>query len=151
MLNLTHCIGYNPNLLDPLIDKNGQNQAYPRDMSDEENSKEYNDKTIDTSDSIFENRKKCEEETMIHHMTLIRVSYVKWFTVVPILWLFTAWFILLFTYWYPSLKAKLYFKKVRKLKNATHLKIIGNRKQIEIIELDKGMNYIWIIKNITIL
>lgn len=54
----------------------------------------------------------------------------------PLLTICTVLIFALVLYWYPTLRVKFYYKKVKTIEQATHVKIIGRTlKNLEIKEL----------------
>lgn len=84
---------------------------------------------------LFVNRKDCEEETEICKIIMLESSIIKRVTIVPLLTLLTAGFILLFSYWSVSLTLALFYSKTERITKATHLLIHGTRNQKEIVKL----------------
>jgi hypothetical protein len=59
----------------------------------------------------FRNFDENEEATKIHKIIGLKTSYFKCIIVVPLLSILTAFFFLLFLYWYPSLRKKFFYNE----------------------------------------
>lgn len=66
-----------------------------------------------------------EETTKIETLIYLQVSYFKRIVVVPLLSLVTAFFFLLFLYWYPSLRKKFLYSECQNVYKTSHLYVIG--------------------------
>jgi hypothetical protein len=58
-------------------------------------------------------------------MRYLSWSCAKTYLLVPLLAICTAFFFLLFLYWYPNLRKKFFYSEVNDIRKATHLFIIG--------------------------
>ena len=90
-------------------------------------------------DWLFLNKRMNEEETQIGRLIMLEVSYFKRIIIVPLLWIFTWFVILLFWFWSVNLKRALFFNKTNKIENATHLLVYGIKKHIEIVPITSGI------------
>lgn len=68
-----------------------------------------------------------EESTKITKLICLKQSYVKLILVVPLLSICTAFFFLLFLYWYPNLRKKFFYSEC-KMEDAAYLFIVGTSK-----------------------
>jgi hypothetical protein len=96
----------------PLIANKSERNTYPSNNPFEAQYKNFNDD---------------EESTCILKIICMEKSKLKQYVVVPILALCTAFFFLLFLYWYPKLR-KLFMYNECVLRKATHLFIYGTSK-----------------------
>ena len=65
---------------------------------------------LSSFDCNFINRRESEEETQIWRILMLNISILKLLFVMPLLFVLTGGFILLFWYWYVSLRYALLFK-----------------------------------------
>lgn len=70
-----------------------------------------------------------EESTKILQLVYLQYSYFKAIVVVPLLSICTAFFFLLFLYWYPNLRKKFFYSECTgSVTEATHLFVVGTSK-----------------------
>lgn len=72
----------------------------------------------------FKNFDENEEATKITQIIGLQISYFKCILLVPLLTLSTAFFFLLFLYWYPRLRKRCFYKECE-MRQATRLYIEG--------------------------
>jgi hypothetical protein len=61
-------------------------------------------------------------------ITYLEVSYAKRIIVVPFLSLITAFFFLLFLFWYPRMRKRFLYSECAKVTEATHIYVNGTSK-----------------------
>ena len=71
---------------------------------------------------------ESEESTKIVQITYLEVSYAKRIIIVPFLSLITAFFFLLFLFWYPRTRKRFLYNECAKVTEATHIYVNGTRK-----------------------
>ena len=80
----------------------------------------------------FKNYDENEETTLIDELTYLQFSPCWCYFLVPILSLMTALIFALFLFWYVELRAKFFYNKVDSHKKATHIKVQGRDRIVEI-------------------
>ena len=91
----------------------------------------------------FVNRRESEEETQIWRIIMLELSIFKIVFIMPILFILTLGFILLFCYWYVSLRYILLFTKTKSLSNASYLYVFSTRNQKEIVKINRSKQLFW--------
>ncbi len=69
-----------------------------------------------------------EESTKIERITYLQVSYFKRIVFIPVLSILTAFFFLLFLFWYPSLRKKFMYSECTRVTQASHIFVEGTCK-----------------------
>lgn len=83
------------------------------------------------------NKKDAEDETKVVEIVMVKLSWLKIILIMPLLTIITVGVVILFIHWYVPVKMFLLFTRVKKLSDATHLKVLSTRKQKEIVTLKR--------------
>ena len=67
-----------------------------------------------------------EETTKIERITYLQVSYFKRIIIIPVFALVTAFFFLLFLFWYPRLRKKFMYSECSQVVKASHILVEGS-------------------------